>query len=122
MRFSFKDNSTLQNRRPNHSTKVIFPRFLSQKHLNYFPNIYFPLILLDSKLMRLSVTKFTSNLHVMISCTERILPIILLLIFAPLIYIRIAKSKRNAEMQIKKLDFINTVLFIYSIKPLVYTA
>ena len=59
----------------------------------------------------------------MISITKRILPIILVvMIIATLIYIRIPKSKRNAEMQIKKLDFINPVIFINSIKPLEYTA
>jgi hypothetical protein len=122
MRFSFSSNSTLSNRRPNHSTKVSFPRILSLKHLNYFPIINCSLIYLKKMLMRLSVTKFTSNLNVMLRITERILSMILWMIFAGLIYIRIAKSKRNAEMQIKKLDLIKVVGFIYSIKPLEYTA
>jgi hypothetical protein len=122
MRFSFSSNSTLSNRRPNHSTKVSFPHFLYQKHLNYFPIIICTLICLDSMLMRLSVTKFTLILHVMLSITKRILPIFLREINAILIYIRIPKSNRNAEMQIKKLDFINTVFFMNSIKSLEYTA
>jgi hypothetical protein len=58
----------------------------------------------------------------MLSITKRILPTILLMIIAGLIYIRIPKSKRNAEMQIKKLDLINMGFFIYSIKTLEYTA
>ena len=122
MRFSFSSNSTLSKRRPNHSTKVSFPRILSQKHLNYFLIMDCMLIYLHSVSMRLSVTKFTSNLNVMLSITKRISTIILRMIIAGLIYIRIPKSKRNAEIQIKNLDFINKVDFIHSIKPLEYTA
>jgi hypothetical protein len=122
MRFSFKDNSTLSNRRLNHSTKVSSPCILSQKHLNYFLIINCTLNYLHSMLMRLSVTKFTLILHVKLSITKRFFPMILLRINAGLIYIRILKSKRNAEMQIKKLDFKNTVFFMNSIKPLAYTA
>jgi hypothetical protein len=122
MRFSFSSNSTLSNRRQNRSTKVTSPRFLSQKHLNYFPIIICTLICLDSMLMRLSVTKFTLILHVMLSITKRILPIVLKMIDATLIYIRILKSKRNAEMQIKNLDLIKMVDFINSINPLEYSA
>ena len=73
-------------------------------------------------LMRLSVTKFTLILHVMLSITKRILPIVLKMIDATLIYIRILKSKRNAEMQIKNLDLIKMVDFINSINPLEYSA
>ena len=122
MRFSFSSNSTLSNRRQNRSTKVTSPRFLSQKHLNYFPIIICTLICLDSMLMRLSVTKFTLILHVMLSITKRILPIVLNMIDATLIYIRILKSKRNAEMRIKNLDLIKMVDFINSINPLEYSA
>ena len=122
MRFSFSSNSTLSNRRQNRSTKVTSPRFLSQKHLNYFPIIICTLICLNSMLMRLSVTKFTLILHVMLSITKRILPIVLNMIDATLIYIRILKSKRNAEMRIKNLDLIKMVDFINSINPLEYSA
>jgi hypothetical protein len=80
------------------------------------------LICLDSMLMRLSVTKFTLVFHVMLNITKRILSIILSIIIAGLIYVRIPKSKRNAEMQIKNLDFKTLVIFIDSIKPLEYTA
>ena len=58
----------------------------------------------------------------MLNITKRILPIFLREIIAILIYIRIPKSKRNAEMEIKNLDLIKSVFFINSIKPLEYTA
>ena len=80
------------------------------------------LIILDSILVTFSAAQFTSILHAMISITERILPIIIGKTIALLIYIRIPKSKRNAQMQIKKLHFIEMVFFIVSIKPLEYTA
>jgi hypothetical protein len=73
-------------------------------------------------LMRLSATLYISILHVKVSITKRISTMILRMIIAGKTYIRIPKSKRNAEMQIKNLDFINTVFFIDLIKPLAYTA
>ena len=66
--------------------------------------------------MTLSATIFLSFLHVMLICTKLIL-LISGIPNAKLIYIRIPKSKRNAEMQIKKLDFMTTreMIFFHSI-------
>jgi uncharacterized membrane protein YciS (DUF1049 family) len=58
----------------------------------------------------------------MMSITKRILHIILMIIIAGLIYIRIPKSMRNAEMQIKNLDLLHTTIFMISINTLEYTA
>ena len=117
MRFSFKSNSTLSNRRSNHSKKVSSPLILSHKHLNYFPLMNFRLFQMESGLlMTLSATIFLSFFHFMLIYTKLIL-LILGIENAKLICIRIPKSKRHAEMQIKMLDLMTMreMIFFHSI-------
>jgi hypothetical protein len=120
MRFSFNSNSTLSNRRPNHSSKLSSTLILTHKHLNYFPIMNWPLVY-KQLLMILSAAVSPSNFIVMMGSTKLILLMIRIYI-ARLIYIRIPKSKSNAEVQIKLRDFIKLIIFIISVVPLVYMA
>ena len=121
MRFSFSSNSTLSDRRPNHSSKLSSTLILTRKHLNYFPIMNCKLVQKQQLLMILSVAVSPSNFIVIMGSTKLILLMIRIYI-ARLIYIRIPKSKRNAEVQIKLRDFIKLIIFIISVVPLVYMA
>ena len=121
MTFSLNNNWTLSNRRSKHSTKVNSLSILSLKHLNYFLIFIWTLFLLENLKMTLFVAIFPSVFIVMVWNTKRIF-LMLGILVAIQIYIRIPKSKKNAEMQIKKLDFIKTIIFMNSIKSLKYLA